>query len=249
MPWHPSCLSPRQHSEEHPAPGGVIGTSTVAFDPADKTSVMTDAPVVSGATDDVSTAQKTGADRRQFRRLRPDELSHLGARLTSGAEIKLIDLSRGGAQFECDRRFLPNSTISLRLVTTDSAFVVNGRVVRSRIVRLAKGGLGYNVAVAFNETLQDLIAESDDVPAAPPTPMPPVTSLPVDASQPQARMPVTDVPEVIDDQQTDELSDVTDDERAAFEASVEDAPMMLTVTAAVEHTDEELRDLFNGNDW
>jgi hypothetical protein len=210
---------------------------------------MTDVPVVVGATDDVSADQKTGADRRQFRRLGPEALSNLGARLTSGAEIKLIDLSRGGAQFECDRRFLPNSTISLRLVTADSAFVVNGRVVRSRIVRLAKGGLGYNVAVAFNETLQNLIEESDDPPAPTPDPVAEITATPVDGSLLQIAAPETNLPGVIDDGQTGEVSDVTDDERAAFEASVEDAPMMLTVTAAVEHTDEELRDLFNGNDW
>ena len=221
----------------------------MASDPADQTSLMTDAGLATSTTGDVSADQKSGADRRQFRRLRPDELSNLGARLTSGAEIKLIDLSRGGAQFECDRRFLPNSTISLRLVTADSAFVVNGRVVRSRIVRLAKGGLGYNVAVAFNETLQNVIEEADEAPPAAAGPVAETPRAPVEASQ----VPVTDaaanLTDLIEDDAESDQSDVTDDERAAFEAIVEDAPMMLTVTAAVEHTDEELRDLFNGNDW
>src|SRR5690606_39779295 len=88
---------------------------------------------------------------------------------------RLIDLSRGGAQFECDRRFLPNATVSLRLVTNDDVVVVSGRVVRSRIVRLAAGGLGYVVAVAFNEVLPGAI-EASAASAQPPSDAPAATA-------------------------------------------------------------------------
>lgn len=174
------------------------------------------------------------ANRRAYPRVRREDLPSLsGARLASGAEIKLIDLSRGGAQFESDRRFLPNSTVSLRLVTTDSTFVVHGRVVRSRIVRLDSGGLGYNVAVAFNELLQHL-------PEAPPASEPPAIVRPEESPAVAAPLEPTEA---------EPGSDVTPEEAAAFEASVEQAPTMMTVTAEVRHTDEELLDLFNGNDW
>jgi hypothetical protein len=172
-------------------------------------------------------------NRRAHRRLRREDLPGLsGARLASGAEIKLIDLSRGGAQFESDRRFLPNSTVSLRLVTTDSTFVVHGRVVRSRIVRLDGGGLGYNVAVAFNEPLQHLPADSA-------APEPAALSAPA----------MDEIPAELGPTEAETGSDVTAEEAAAFEARAEQAPTMMTVTAEVRHTDEELLDLFNGNDW
>jgi PilZ domain len=167
-------------------------------------------------------------NRRAHARLRAEDLKDLGARLASGAEIRLIDLSRGGAQFECDRRFLPNSTISLRLVTPDTTFVVSGRVVRSRIVRLDRGGLGYNVAVSFNELLQNLLEEPAEAVAAPPE---------TDAGRPA-------------ETQASELTgDVTPEEAAAFEATVATAPSTMTVTASVNQTGDELLDLFNGNDW
>jgi hypothetical protein len=209
--------------------------------------------------------------------LTPKEVGALeAARLASGAEIKLIDLSRGGAQFETDRRFLPNSTVSLRLVTHDSTFVVNGRVVRSRIVRLQSGGLGYNVAVAFNELLQNIIDESPaeqpapapvvQSPAAPaplaPQPAASVSSTPVqiqtaaeamfDTLPPAAESapPIARV-EASALGATEEIHDagISREEAEAFEAIAEHAPAMLTVTAAVNQSNEELLDMFNGNDW
>jgi hypothetical protein len=177
-----------------------------------------------------------GANRRAHARLRAEDLKDLGARLASGAEIRLIDLSRSGAQFECDRRFLPNSTISLRLVTSDTTFVVSGRVVRSRIVRLDRGGLGYNVAVAFNELLQNLLEE---VPPAP-DPAQAAPEFPAEAGAP----PIADEPGVIE-----ASSDVPENEAAAFDAAAQPGSTVLTVTASLDQTSDDLRDLFNGNNW
>jgi hypothetical protein len=179
-------------------------------------------------------------NRRAYPRLRPEEVDALeAARLASGAEIKLIDLSRGGAQFETDRRFLPNSTVSLRLVTRDAAFVVNGRVVRSRIVRLERGGLGYNVAVAFNELLQNVIG---DGPASHPVAAEPNRSA-------EAEAPAEPATESLRDTTGPRDSDISQEEADAFEANATHMPAMLTVTAAVTHSSEELLDMFNGNNW
>jgi hypothetical protein len=188
-------------------------------------------------------APAADANRRAHTRLPARDLKNLGARLASGAEIRLIDLSRGGAQFECDRRFLPNSTISLRLVTPDTTFVVSGRVVRSRIVRLDRGGLGYNVAVSFNELLQNLLEEP------PPPPPPAVASAPAIAEDEPAM--ATSDPAPAPDAAPAEAPPpgVSAEEVAAFEATVQDAPSIMTVTASVDQTGDELRDLFNGNDW
>ena len=45
------------------------------------------------------------------------------------------------------------------------------------------------------------------------------------------------------------LADITAEEALAFEATIEMAPTMLTVTASVDTTSEQLHDMFNGNDW
>lgn len=195
-----------------------------------------------------------GADRRQHVRVQPDASNPFAARLASGAEVRLIDLSRGGAQFECDRRFLPNATVSLRLVTQDDVVVVSGRVVRSRIVRLATGGLGYVVAVAFNELLPTPIEAP--VEAAPAAPLPAETAAESEPVRlPAGTAPVSDgpadpAPPARDAAGASELlPDITAEEALAFEATLEFAPAMLTLTAAVDATSEQLRDMFNGNDW
>lgn len=218
-------------------------------------------PAPEQATKAPAGATPTGAERRQFVRVQPDAANALAARLASGAEVRLIDLSRGGAQFECDRRFLPNATVSLRLVTKDDVVVVSGRVVRSRIVRLSSGGLGYVVAVAFNELLPTPI-EASVVNAPAPAPAPaadvstaepaaataavPDVPVPADPGPAAAGMPPAydepDLPPAI-------VADISAEEVLAFEATMEMAPAMLTLTAAVDATSEQLRDLFNGNDW
>lgn len=242
-------------------------------------------PQASEADDHAASDQGSGSNRRAYPRLTPQEVGALeAARLASGAEIKLIDLSRGGAQFETDRRFLPNSTVSLRLVTQDSTFVVNGRVVRSRIVRLQSGGLGYNVAVAFNELLQNIIGEAPaaqaqapaaiatpasvpaptPIPMPPPAPAPPATfiSTPVEVvtaaeamfetmpsaleATPSSETTESAQPNIVNETHD---ADISREEAEAFDATAEHAPAMLTVTAAVNQSNEELLDMFNGNDW
>jgi hypothetical protein len=100
-------------------------------------------------------SEQAGRNRRVWPRVSATALQHVKARLATGGEIVLKDLSRTGARLESARRMLPNSSISLTLVTPDTNVVMTGLIVRSRIVRLA-GGLGYDVAVSFNELLHQL---------------------------------------------------------------------------------------------
>jgi hypothetical protein len=143
-------------------------------------------------------------------------LRDISALLASGTNIRLIDLSRGGALFECGSRLLPGSTVAMRLVTPDGAFVVRGRVVRSRIVRLGSGGLGYQAAISFNETLKELADEGGAQPAAEPAP-----PLPAAESAPEGTAAPTHDP----------------------------VPDVITVTATVRQSGDDLRDIFSGNDW
>lgn len=205
-------------------------------------------------------AAPNGANRRQHVRVQPDASNPLAARLASGAEVRLIDLSRSGAQFECDRRFLPNATVSLRLVTKDDVVVISGRVVRSRIVRLASGGLGYVVAVAFNELLsapiEPVASTRRAAPSVAPAPIAAVPAAPelvsaaaADAAVPAASAQADALTYIEPEVAPEALADISAEEALAFEAAVAISPAMLTLTAAVDSTSEQIRDMFNGNDW
>lgn len=100
------------------------------------------------------------ADRRGAERVVAEQLPHVSAQLSTAGDIKLIDISKTGARFESHRRLPPNSSVSLRLATPESTLVVSGRVVRSRIVRLADGTLGCEVGVAFTKPLAGLLEEN-----------------------------------------------------------------------------------------
>ncbi len=163
-------------------------------------------------------AEEAGRNRREFRRIPATDLP-VTAAFSPGPDVRLIDLSRGGARFECERRLLPGSNVSLRLVTPEGPVIVRGRVVRSRIAKIDQGGLVYEVAAAFNETLTAIVGEpAEDAP----------TSGPPDeraAASPQAT--------------SDATAPVAADDRS-------DA---ITVTATVSHSRDELREIFNGNNW
>ena len=164
-------------------------------------------------------SEASGRERRVFPRLPADQLP-VTAAFAPGPDVRLVDLSRGGARFECERRLLPGSTVALRLVTPDGAVVVRGRVVRSRIAKIDQSGLVYEVAAAFNETLTAL---ADDAAPQQATAPPEAAS----ATEPQAN------PEAAPDD--------GDPERWA--------EVLTTVTATVTQSSGELREIFNGNDW
>ena len=163
------------------------------------------------------------AERRNWPRIPADALPNVSAKLATGPDIRLVDLSRGGARFECEKRLLPGAKVALRLVTPDGTLVVRGRVLRSRIVRLERGGLGYDAAIAFNETLSQMLEEP--------------SARPAQESQ---------------DAQAAPMPDGADKDDGAPEVPLESwqPPVeLMTVTASVPQTSEELKEIFDGNDW
>jgi hypothetical protein len=160
------------------------------------------------------------ADKRQYPRVPAEAVPDLTAQLGSDTDVRLIDISRGGALFECQTRLLPGSPVAMRLVTREGAHVVRGRVLRSRMVRLESGRLGYEAAVAFSEAQHGLIDEPLEEAMA----GAPLDAIAADAAAP-GRGP-------------------------APEPSVEeDLAALITLTAFVHQSSDDLRELFNGNDW
>jgi hypothetical protein len=130
---------------------------------------------------------------------------------------------------------LPNSSITFKLLASDAQFMITGRIVRSRVIRLSSGGLGYDVAVAFNEPLHEFPALAHaaetalpGTPEAAPT-MPPATA----HGSADGLLPHVDAPEGAD------LDDHDDPWPVA----------MIHVTASVDRTSEELIDLFDESAW
>ena len=172
------------------------------------------------------------ADRRAFPRIPAEQLPGLSASMSPDMGLRLIDISRGGALFECRRRLVPGSEVALRLMTQDGSHVVRGRVVRSRMVRLESGAMGYQTAVAFAEALKDLPAPTTAETAA-------AEGAPASASD----AGVDAVPAA-------EPEDVRPANRDALETdeSWQVTPLIL-LTASIDGTSAELRELFTNNDW
>jgi hypothetical protein len=207
------------------------------------------------------TPDASGRERRHWPRVPAEKLARVGARLATGADVRLIDLSRGGARIETDRRMLPNSSVALKLVAADSTFLITGRVVRSRVIRLAAGGLGYDVAVSFNEPLQqfaDLPQAGEVVPGEPAQPG--VGHDPSDAAvaamaaagatvaAAAAALPAGGVttPHV----GAGPFDSPDGASLGAAEAGDDDWPVaMIHVQATIDQTAEELIDLFDESNW
>jgi len=67
-----------------------------------------------------------------------------------GPEIKLINISRGGTLIETQERMSPGSSVSLQLVTTETVYLLEGRVLRCYVNKIGKV-LTYQCAIAFDE--------------------------------------------------------------------------------------------------
>ncbi len=68
--------------------------------------------------------------------------------LASGSEVKLINISKGGALLECRERLAPRTRVSLRFITSVGVIPLCGQILRSTVTHV-DGGLLYRSAVAF----------------------------------------------------------------------------------------------------
>ena len=71
---------------------------------------------------------------------------HIG----EGPEIKLINISTGGALIETQERMSPGSIVSLRVVTTEAVHLLGGRILRCDTSTIGKGSV-FQCAITFNE--------------------------------------------------------------------------------------------------
>jgi hypothetical protein len=107
------------------------------------------------------------ADRRRFPRKKPDECPWLiEARLRSGTEVRVIDISNGGALLEAGSQILPGARVELFLVAADQRWLVKGRIVRCHVSAIApECGVRYRAALAFNDPVSILDDLSEKIPS------------------------------------------------------------------------------------
>ncbi len=91
-------------------------------------------------------------ERRKSERVEPWQVPSLkSARLLAGPDVKILNLSSGGAMLECSARILPGASICIRLVATDALFFLRGRVLESRASSLHGAEINYTCNIAFEE--------------------------------------------------------------------------------------------------
>jgi hypothetical protein len=126
---------------------------------------------------------KSGADRRTAPRLPASSIPSLkGVKLVAGSEVKLLNISRGGALIESESRLTPGANLCLRLVTAESVYLLKGRVLRSKVTSLDGTALRYHSALTFEEEFAVLPAGSPEAAAESEAAAPAVCDLSLQAS-------------------------------------------------------------------
>ena len=109
-------------------------------------------------------SRSSDADRRKYSRKSSRECPWLlDARLRSGTEVRVVDISNGGMLLESTSQILPGARLELFLVTQEQRWLVKGRILRCQVARVVReDGVRYHAALAFNEPLA-IFGEADDL--------------------------------------------------------------------------------------
>jgi hypothetical protein len=98
------------------------------------------------------------ADRRRWPRKKPSECPWvIEARLRSGTEVRVVDISNGGVLVEAASQILPGAPVEIYLVAADQRWLVKGRIVRCQVSAIMpECGVRYRAAMAFDEPVSIL---------------------------------------------------------------------------------------------
>jgi hypothetical protein len=99
----------------------------------------------------------SGTERRQWPRIPASLLSNLTASIIAGPDVKLVNLSRGGALMEVAARYPMRSRVRLKLARPDGGVTqVNGTVSWAKVASISNGKINYLLAVIFEHAIEDL---------------------------------------------------------------------------------------------
>ena len=94
-------------------------------------------------------SQKELENRRQHRRIPASSLPSLTARLSGGAAVKLLDVSRRGVRLETNLHMRPGQTVCIRFVAADATVTLTAAVVRATVAHVESDGIRYETALSL----------------------------------------------------------------------------------------------------
>lgn len=92
---------------------------------------------------------KTDQNRRQHRRVPAKLVPSLSARLSGGAAVTLLDVSRRGVRLETALHMRPGQTVAIRVVAADATITLSAAVVRATVARVDADGIRYETALSL----------------------------------------------------------------------------------------------------
>ena len=97
------------------------------------------------------------AERRQWPRIPASLLGNVTASIMAGPDVKLVNLSRGGALMEVAARYPMRSKVRLKLMrSTGEITQVPGTVSWAKVGSITNGKINYLLAVIFEKSIDDL---------------------------------------------------------------------------------------------
>lgn len=123
-------------------------------------------------------------ERRRFARRAPAGAEPLArARLRTGRDVAVVDVSDGGALLEGTARLLPGTHVDAHLITRDGRLLVRSRVLRAHVCHVDAEIVRYRAAVAFEQRV-------DTAPHGYPVPgLPACSGAPVGSTYPAGAEP------------------------------------------------------------
>jgi uncharacterized NAD(P)/FAD-binding protein YdhS len=94
-------------------------------------------------------SQNDTENRRQHRRVPASALPSLTARISGGAPVKLLDVSRRGVRLETSLHMRPGQTVCIRFVAADATVTLTAAVVRATVAHVESDGIRYETALSL----------------------------------------------------------------------------------------------------
>ena len=124
-------------------------------------------------------------NRRQYPRVPANLLPSLSARLSGGATVRLLDVSRRGVRLETPLHMRPGQTVAIRFVAADATVTLSAAVVRATVAHVDADGIKYETALSLagdlvlcDQLTEAAMKEAEPAePSADGTTPPPTTSL------------------------------------------------------------------------
>ena len=94
-------------------------------------------------------SESNDENRRKHRRVPASLLPSLTARLSGGAAVKLLDVSRRGVRLETALHMRPGQTVAIRFVAADATVTLSAAVVRATVAHIEADGIRYETALSL----------------------------------------------------------------------------------------------------